>query len=168
MQKYELHFNNLNVSIFKKKSNVWLYIYNVHVFYIYKLNLIRKINIINGNCMELDNLPIYKNIIKALNSNTKQITLLCYKKIKFAGKGYKIKKNSKKSLIFLFNRAHLTIVWWKNFMVKKLKKYKLYLSCTKSNVINVNKILRIRYVNVFTKKGLRMSRGIIFKKKGKK
>lgn len=32
------------------------------------------------------------------------------KKIKFSGKGYKIKKNTKSSLILLFNRAHIVFL----------------------------------------------------------
>ncbi len=32
----------------------------------------------------------------------------------------------------------------------------------------INNILNIRYINIFTKKGLRTSRQVVFKKKGKK
>jgi hypothetical protein len=110
LQRYEFYFNNLNLSIFKKKTIIWLYVYGVYVFYIYKLNFKRYVRVINSGCVEIQNIKKYKNTVDELNNNSKQITLLLHKKIKFAGKGYKIKKNSNKSLIFLFNRAHLTIV----------------------------------------------------------
>lgn len=89
-------------------------------------------------------------------------------KIKFTGKGYKIKKPTKKSFRFLFNKSHLCVIWWKNVHFKKYKKYKTYIRSI--NLINntVNKILKIRMIDVFTKKGLRLSRSTIYKKKGKK
>jgi ribosomal protein L6P/L9E len=89
-------------------------------------------------------------------------------KIKFAGKGYKIKKNTQNSLVFLFNRAHITNIWWRNTITKKLKKYKIYMQGT-ANVLKLAlKIISIRPINIFTKRGLRISRQIVLKKKGKK
>jgi len=89
-------------------------------------------------------------------------------KIKFTGKGYKIKKNTKSSVIMLFNRAHMTVFWWNNIIVKKLKKYKLYIKYTHYNQTAIRTILNLRSINIFTKKGLRQSRQIVYKKKGKK
>jgi len=47
----------------------------------------------------------YKTEIKLF---LRQFYLCMFTKIKFAGKGYKIKKNNKHNLKLLFNRAHLT------------------------------------------------------------
>ena len=105
---------------------------------------------------------------KKLNWFLKQFYICAFNKIKFSGKGYKIKKNSKQSLILLFNRSHITIIWWKNIILKKLKKYKIYIKYNYKNLPMVQTILNTRPVNIFTKKGLRNSRQILKKKKGKK
>jgi hypothetical protein len=52
--------------------------------------------------------------------------------------------------------------------VKKLKKYKMYLKYTNKNYNIVETILKIRKLNIFTKKGLRLARQVVLKKKGKK
>ena len=103
-----------------------------------------------------------------MNKFIKQFYLCNFTKIKFSGKGYKIKKNSKQSLILLFNRSHTTILWWKNTFIKKIKKYKLYIKYNNTNKTIIQTLLCIRPINIFTKKGLRTSRQILFKKKGKK
>jgi hypothetical protein len=68
----------------------------------------------------------------------------------------------------LFNRAHTTTLWWKNKVIKKLKKYKMYIKYNYVQKRIVSTILNVRPINIFTKKGLRKSRQILFKKKGKK
>ena len=99
----------------------------------------------------------------------KQFYLYAFCKLKFAGKGYKIKKNNISNIMLLFNRSHITNLFWKNIFLKKIKKYKVYLYCTEFSIQKlVQKILTIRYINIFTKKGLRKSRQIILKKKNKK
>ena len=79
----------------------------------------------------------------------------------------KIKKNSSRSMILLFNRSHITTMWWKNVVLKKLKKYKMYIKHINNPEV-VKLILKIRPINIFTKKGLRKSRQVLLKKKGKK
>jgi hypothetical protein len=98
----------------------------------------------------------------------KQFNLCNFSKIKFTGKGYKIKKNTKSSLVLLFNRAHTTVIWWRGLFLKKLKKYKMYLRYTNKNKNIINTIINVRPINIFTKKGLRGTRQILLKKKGKK
>ena len=51
------------------------------------------------------------NYILLVNKFLKQFSLNEFTKIKFTGKGYKIRKNSPKSMILLFNRAHISILW---------------------------------------------------------
>jgi hypothetical protein len=52
--------------------------------------------------------------------------------------------------------------------LKKLKKYKMYIKYNQTQQKIINTIINIRPINIFTKKGLRKSRQILFKKKGKK
>lgn len=44
----------------------------------------------------------------------------------------------------------------------------MYIKYLNKNKGIVRGIINIRYINIFTKKGLRLSRQIVFKKKGKK
>lgn len=157
-----INTQNFGLSIFKKKKNYYLYIYNDNFFCIFKTTKI--IKIINTFFLKLED----TTTVNKMNKFIKQFYLCNFTKIKFSGKGYKIKKNSKQSLILLFNRSHTTILWWKNTFIKKIKKYKLYIKYNNTNKTIIQTLLCIRPINIFTKKGLRTSRQILFKKKGKK
>lgn len=162
-----VNIQNLNISIFRKKGNNYLYVYNTNYYAIIRAN--QNIKIINNTFICLSgNEPTITNKGGLLGTFLKQFYVCEYVKIKFSGKGYKIKKNSQQSLVLLFNRSHTTVMWWSNIVLRKLKKYKIYLKYDNKNKNIVNTILNVRSVNVFTKKGLRLSRQILFKKKGKK
>lgn len=167
--KESIFLKNYNLSIFKKNQHIYVYIYNTQYYCILKipsnikifLEKTKKFTLIYKN-------PQINNIYNSINSFLKQFFLYEYTKIKFTGKGYKIKKNTNKSLILLFNRSHITILWWQNIFIKKLKKYKIYIKYNNINKNIIPNILNIRNINIFTKKGLRKSRQILLKKKGKK
>ena len=161
-----LNLQNFNLSVFKKNILIYLYIYNSSYYCFFKINKNTKIKIKNKQIIEIYNQQ--KQKLNNINFFIKQFALCDSSKIKFAGKGYKIKKNSKESLILLFNRSHTTTMWWKNIFVKKLKKYKIFIKYNPLNKKIVETILNIRPVNIFTKKGLRVARQILYKKKGKK
>lgn len=94
-----------------------------------------------------------------------------FNKIKFKGKGYKIIYNKiKKNIKFFFNTSHLNIIIFKKLIIKKNLKNKFILINKKKNSNNfiVNKIVKIRNINIFTLRGLRKSKQIILKRKGKK
>lgn len=167
----QIQTNNLNFSIFSLKKTIWLYLYNNKYSIIFKVNNQRKINVISSQTILIVNkerILDYINLNRIIYNYIKQINSFNFVKIKFSGKGYKIKKNNKNNLILLFNRAHITHLWWKNVILKKLKKYKLYLRYTQNNTEIIKTITNIRNINIFTKKGLRKSKQILFKKKGKK
>lgn len=150
---------------------MYIYVYNKRYFCLFKISTLVYLKLINNKCIEFSN---YKknnlnNLLpQQLSNYIIQFDKLNFTKIKFAGKVYKIKKNSQHSLILLFNRAHITVFGWKNIILKKLKKYKIYLKYNMLNKCVIKTIQNIRPINIFTKKGLRKSRQIILKKKGKK
>lgn len=169
--KIQIQTNNLKFSLFNIKNFTWLYLYNDKYSIFLKTNSQNKLSVLSSQTIVIENR--YKNSIfffkkTILYKYIKQISSFNFIKIKFSGKGYKIKKNNKNNLMLLFNRAHITHLWWKNIILKKLKKYKLYLRYTQNNKIVIKTITKIRSINVFTKKGLRQSKQILFKKKGKK
>ena len=172
MEFMKINLYNYNFSILKKNVGMYLYIYNKYYYCLINFNKNTEIKLINQITLKIINKNFIKDVnlfdIKKLNFFIKQFNFTQFNKIKFTGKGYKIKKNSNKSIVLLFNRAHTTTLWWKNIMVFKLKKYKLYLKYDYKNFNIINTILNIRYISVFTKKGLRLSRQILLKKKGKK
>ena len=161
---------NQKISIFKKNGLFYIYIYNKNFFLILKTNLL--VGIKNSN----EFLFFEKGTINRrlqgkqdLNSFLKQFYMYSYSKLKFTGKGYKIKKNKKCNMMLLFNRSHITNIFWKNIFIKKIKKYKMYVCGTKNNICKIiSTILNTRSINIFTKKGLRVSRQILLKKKNKK
>lgn len=100
-------------------------------------------------------------------------SLNCYffKKIKFKGKGFRIKFFKKIKLIkFYFGRSHKTFMFLKKIKRKKINKYKFILySIIRQKTLNVSiKITKIKKINFYTLRGIRLSRQIIFKRKGKK
>jgi len=159
MYVINIQLHQFEISILKKKSNTYIYVYNKTYFFFLKFSKTTKVSLqglktINIKCDFLFEENFLKRFIR-------QFYLCDGIKIKFTGKGYKIKKNSKQSLILLFNRAHITILWWNNLIIKKLKKYKLYIKCTNINKPILQKIIDLRSINIFTKKGWRQSRKIL-------
>ncbi len=161
-----LDFQGFNISIFIKKRFIYLYIYNNNYYCFIKINKHIKIKLKTNTlvCFYYQQHTTEITMEKFL----KQFNLCNFSKIKFTGKGYKIKKNTKSSLVLLFNRAHTTVIWWRGLFLKKLKKYKMYLRYTNKNKNIINTIINVRPINIFTKKGLRGTRQILLKKKGKK
>jgi hypothetical protein len=159
-----INLQNFHFVILKKENINYIIIYNNNFCCIIKT--IKQIKILNNNFIKLNNNLI---VVDYLNTFLKQFYLCNFTKIKFTGKGYKIKKNTKQSIILLFNKSHTTTLWWSGIFLKKLKKYKMYLKYNnKQDFTILNTILNIRPINIFTKKGLRSSRQILLKKKGKK
>ena len=152
---------------------MYLYIYHKDFFCLFRISGIR-IFLKNQRMLEISyrcptrGINTGKNNLSYLKSFLNQFYKYQFSKIKFAGKGFKIKKNNKNNLVLLFNRAHITNMWYKNLFIKKHKKYKIYLKYLNNNYGVISSILKIRTINIFTKKGLRSSRQIVFKKKGKK
>lgn len=94
-----------------------------------------------------------------------------FKKIKFKGKGFRIKFFKKIKIIkFFFGKSHKTFIFLKNINKKKINKYKFYIiGINKQKILKiVEKILKIKKINIYTLRGLRKNRQIIFKRKGKK
>lgn len=164
-----------NLSIFKNKKII-IYIYNKNYFYILKLNniflknfLVTKINN-NLNFITFSNFFFTKKIF-TLKSILLAWSFYFFKKIKFSGKGFRIKKNKKKKNFLLeFNKSHITIFLIKKIILKKIKKSKfLNLYINKKYLTKINKqLVTINFINKYTKRGLRNTRQIFKKKTNQK
>jgi hypothetical protein len=154
---------NYDYSVLVKEKLLYIYVYNTHYTCFLKINKKLELNIIGKNILAIN----CNNNARNTNAFLRQFFLCDFTKIKFMGKGYKIKKNADNNMFLLFNRSHITNIWYKNIFVKKYKKYKIYIKHVCA-MAAIQTILNVRPVNIFTKKGLRSSRQIIYKKKGKK
>ena len=75
-------------------------------------------------------------------------------------------------LRFMFGHSHMNVVFVNsNFLkIKRLGKYKYFLkSFNEQNLNKISKkICKIKPINMYTKRGIRISKQIIYKRKGKK
>ena len=143
---------------------------------------ILKINVLKKNCffdrwfnsLIINNNKIEKNNIRLsnlLNLFFKSWDKYFFNKIKFKGKGFRIKFYKKIKLIkFYFGKSHKTFYLLKKIKRKKINKYKFIItSLKKKNTIDISKkITNIKNINFYTLRGLRSSKQIIYKRKGKK
>jgi len=168
-------FHKNNISVIKKKQKINLYIYNSNFYFLLILNsnthyFLEKYSKYFIICFSERNL--WSKVVNSyLNKLFFSWNNFFFKKIKFSGKGYKIKKSNKKKYIKLFfNKSHFTIYAFKKEFLKKIRKTKFLVK--NSNFMKLNKhaelLVSIRRSNLYTGKGLRLSRTVIFKKASKK
>ncbi len=167
---------NLRYILLQDNKHLYVYVYNknyVLCFRIFKRTT--TINVCNQYFLKL-NLSRFKCLEQnfqleyIFNNILKQFCIYESLKIKFTGKGYKIKKVSTNSIVFVFNRAHLVLLYYKNIFFKKIKKRKIHIKYISFSLRNqIIPILKnIRYINTYTRRGLRISRQIIYKRRGKR
>ena len=170
MTKLNICIYNYSVILIKKNKN-YIYIYN-KIFY---FTIVTKFNINveeNTNSIIIENFDSRKKKElekKIIGTFIKTWSIYFFQKIKFTGKGYKIKKK-KKSIKFFFGRSHLTTIFFKKINIRRLTKYKLFFFTKKYETVKfINSLInKIRKINIYTKRGLRFSRQKIYKKTGKK
>lgn len=155
--------NLCNKKSFYVYNNIYFYKFSAYDYYIDDgLNSV----IISTNNLKTNykHMNFFKKFLKSLD---------CYffLKIKFKGKGYKIKYiKRKKKITFFFGRSHITIIKYKGIILKKNLKYKFILKSNDLERLKKNAIMTtgVKPVNIFTNRGIRISRSTIFKRKGKK
>lgn len=171
MNKINIYLTNTTKFLVLSKKNInFLFIYSNKLFLSNKIeNYIityRK----SLNILELTpKTPLnIKNITNFLNNFIFSWDFFFHKKITFTGKGFKLKKKQK-ILFFFFNKSHISLIICNSAILKKLKQNKILFFYKNIKFYNqiFNKILKIRYANIYTKRGLRFSRQLILKRKGK-
>jgi hypothetical protein len=96
-------------------------------------------------------------------------TRIFFRKIKFKGKGYYIYKNKRNTIAMRFGYSHIKRLFFFFTYVKFLSKTSIIIFGINSTSINkASTILtNVRPINIFTSKGVRFTRQIIYKKQGK-
>jgi len=174
---YNLHipisFNIIIIENKKNSNDLTIILYN-KIYTINIINLKKKIKIdLESYCIKIKlNYNNNNNInFKQINTFLKTFEFYFFIKIKFKGKGFKIKFNKKLKLIkFYFGRSHITFLKLKKIKLKKITKYKFLLKSLNYNKLRTKSslITTIKPVNVYTLRGIRISRQLISKRKGKK
>ena len=151
-------------------NNSYTYIYNeyyfigINTFYLnfYYNNFLKTINIKKKNILHIKYNKNFFNIFLFSWDN------FFFSKIYFIGKGFKLKK-LKNNIHLNFNYSHINILINQKTIIKKIQKNKLlifgknFLKFKKS----INYILNIKNLNKYTKRGLRQTKQIVYKKKSK-
>lgn len=128
----------------------------------------------NSNCIIIQTVNANLNLI--INKFNRLIHIFestFFNKIKFKGKGFRtrLKKNNK-IIKFTFGHSHINYVFINNSTtrIKRLGKYKYTFKCKNRLKMNVllKQICEIKPINMYTKRGIRLGRQFIFKRKGKK
>jgi len=111
-------------------------------------------------------LTFYFNFITSLFQT---FHLPFFLKLKFKGKGYYIFKNSRNTVTPQFGFSHRIYIYSFSILVKFLSKTKIFLfGLSKNDLIrNGFRIKQIRPINVFTGRGIRFAKQIIYRKVGK-
>ena len=109
--------------------------------------------------------------VKNLQQFTYKASLFYYKKLRFTGKGYKIKKSRlKKSFKLYFGHSHKQYIFSGGLRYKKLSKYRILMLTNNRKRLNrvMSLSLGARSLNRYTKRGFRSTRQFILKRPGKK
>jgi ribosomal protein L6P/L9E len=111
-------------------------------------------------------LKLFLNFFKSIFY---QFSKLFFKKLKFKGKGYYIYKNLRNTIALQFGYSHLMYLYSYFVYVKFITKTSILLFGV--NKISIEKFSKnlffIKPINIFTGKGIRFSKQIIYKKAGK-
>lgn len=159
----------------KIKNNLTIILYNNN-FSITLSHDLKKLKFdLESYCLifekNLDNKFNLSYSFNEVNKYLKTFEIYFFVKIKFKGKGFKIKFNKKLKLIkFYFGRSHITFFKLKKIKLKKITKYKFLLKSLNITKLkkSASKITYIKPVNLYTLRGIRVSRQFISKRKGKK
>lgn len=160
--------NNFSITIVNSR---WIYIYNINNYLI--------INAVNYSIFfnkDVNKLLLQKVNVNKSIKNKKFLSNFLFSwenffssKIYFLGKGYKIKKYNNESTHFYFNHSHINCIVNSEVIIKKVQKVKLIIFSKKlKHLIKFNDIiLNIRKINSYTKRGIRLTKMYILKKRNK-
>ena len=107
--------------------------------------------------------------VKEVNTIISTLTSFLFKKLKFKGKGYYIYKNARNTIAPQFGYYHRIYIYSFFNKVKFLSKTKLLIfGLIKKDIVCTSQDLKSkRPINIFTGRGVRFARQVIYKKTGK-
>ena len=133
----------------------------------YKLFFDKNTNLLKLSLLYFNNFnKIYWNFLTLIFSS---IYKPFFKKIKFKGKGYYIFKTLKNTITFQFGYSHrLYLYSYFSSVVFLTKTVILVFGLLKNDVLKTSyNIIKVKKLNIYTGRGIRFSKQIIYKKSGK-
>jgi hypothetical protein len=114
-------------------------------------------------------LPDTRLVISLLNNLISTFSNLFFLKLKFKGKGYYLYKNSRNTITPQFGYAHRIYKYNYIAAVKFLSKTKIFFfGMSKADLYNLTSSVKsMRPINVFTGRGVRFAKAVVYKKTGK-
>jgi len=155
---------------------------NNKVLYLFSKLYFFKINFLNSNLkwffdkqsntLRLSNLytpNFFKLYMNLLLNIFYSFSKLFFLKLKFKGKGYYIYKNSRNTITSQFGHSHRIYIYSIFISVKFLTKTTVFLfGSSKTDILTTGYLIKkAKPINIFTGRGVRFSRQIIYKKTGK-
>lgn len=176
MKIYTIHLNSFNnFTVFDKKTYLVMIISNNSHFVQFLADT-------NKNDFHLDDLTKSISIntersyycnesVKNINFILKNWFITFFFKIKFNGKGFRIQSfRNKKLMNFTFGHSHKMYMHLPKTFFKRINKYKYFLKTKNLNLKHhmTNLFKTIKPINKYTLRGLRITRSVIVKRKGRK
>lgn len=168
--------SNWNLILLKKKTTNLSYIYMYSSDYFFVLPFLSNFLFLKYdtqlNCL-LFNFFFKNNFYSIFWDYFKIIfhsfSKIFFRKLKFKGKGYYIYKNARNTIALQFGYSHLLYLYSFFLNVKFLSKTSILLFGInlKDVLFTSNLFYNIKPINIFTSKGIRFSKQIIYKKTGK-
>lgn len=177
MISYKVNFSGFNgFTVLKKQMNIVIILFIKKIFLTLYVNTSTNDLHFSGQSqsytVKSSNIKNnFKNNFKFLNFFLKNIHTAFFLKIKFIGKGFRIQSFKKKRVInFTFGHSHMYKLFMQKIFFKRLSKYKYIFKFKAINTLNNLKInlLKIKPLNEYTLRGLRLSKYRIVKRKGRK
>ena len=111
----------------------------------------------------------YKLYFKTLTNIFYSFSKLFFLKLKFKGKGYYIYKNTRNTITTQFGHSHRIYIYAYFTTVKFLTKTTVFLfGSSKTDILTTGHAIKnSKFINIFTGRGVRFARQIIYKKTGK-
>ena len=111
----------------------------------------------------------YLSFLKSLNELISRFNKPFFLKLKFKGKGYYVYKNYRNTIAPQFGYAHRVYVYSFANSVRFLSKTKVFLfGMSKTDILKTgHNLFYTRPINVFTGRGVRFARQVVYKKTGK-
>lgn len=114
--------------------------------------------------------PFFKSFfLKKFNQLFKSFSYYFYTKLKIKGKGYYVYKNYRNTLTHQLGHSHRRYIYSYFVNMKFLSKTTIYLSgLSKNDLLFIGRTLRdSRNINIFTGRGVRFIKQLVYKKTGK-
>lgn len=169
--------NYKNYTYLLKKQNTTIVVINNE-------NTIIRQSILNKQCdvhfdpntatinLKTNAIDLYnKNRLFKYNYKLSQIYKGFFKKIKFTGKGFRLTSYKRKRIIeFIFGHSHIYLLFIKSVFYKRYNKYKYILYSKNAQILKnvAREISRVKKLNLYTLRGLRETKTIVVKRKGRK